>query len=319
MVDDDPLNQKLMKGILQKGRYSILTASNGREALHTCQKFDIDLVLLDIMMPEMDGFETCRRLKKQEHTRLIPIILLTALNDSQSKLRGIEVGADDFISRPPNHPELLARTHSLINVKRLNKSLTSVENVLFSMARAVEAKDKYTQGHIERVANLAVSIGRNMELKANEMKALHYGGILHDMGKIGIPHDILNKPGPLTDQEWIVMKQHPEIGYKICMPLGDTLGSALDVIRYHHEKMDGSGYPYGLKDQEIPTVARIMAVADIYDALVTDRPYRKGMDRDKSINILTAETDEGKLDMTVTKILIEMITSGTSLEPPIKD
>ena len=250
---------------------------------------------------------------------MIPIILLTALNDSQSKLRGIEVGADDFISRPPNHPELLARTHSLINVKRLNKSLTSVENVLFSMARAVEAKDKYTQGHIERVANLAVSIGRNMELKANEMKALHYGGILHDMGKIGIPHDILNKPGPLTDQEWIVMKQHPEIGYKICMPLGETLGSALDVIRYHHEKMDGSGYPYGLKDQEIPTVARIMAVADIYDALVTDRPYRKGMDRDKSINILTAETDEGKLDMTVTKILIEMITSGTSLEPLIRD
>jgi len=319
VVDDDPLNQKLMKGILQKGRYSILTASNGHEALHTCQKFDIDLVLLDIMMPEMDGFETCRRLKKQEHTRMIPIILLTALNDSQSKLRGIEVGADDFISRPPNHPELLARTHSLINVKRLNKSLTSVENVLFSMARAVEAKDKYTQGHIERVANLAVSIGRNMELKANEMKALHYGGILHDMGKIGIPHDILNKPGPLTDQEWIVMKQHPEIGYKICMPLGETLGSALDVIRYHHEKMDGSGYPYGLKDQEIPTVARIMAVADIYDALVTDRPYRKGMDRDKSINILTAETDEGKLDMTVTKILIEMITSGTSLEPLIRD
>lgn len=142
VVDDDPLNQKLMKGILQKGRYSILTASNGHEALHTCQKFDIDLVLLDIMMPEMDGFETCRRLKKQEHTRMIPIILLTALNDSQSKLRGIEVGADDFISRPPNHPELLARTHSLINVKRLNKSLTSVENVLFSMARAVEAKDK---------------------------------------------------------------------------------------------------------------------------------------------------------------------------------
>ena len=186
------------------------------------------------------------------------------------------------------------------------------------MARAVEAKDKYTQGHIERVASLAVTIGQAMELKAKEMKALHYGGILHDMGKIGIPHEILNKPGPLTDQEWIIMKEHPEIGYKICMPLGETLGFALDVIRYHHEKMDGSGYPYGLKDQEIPTVARIMAVADIYDALVTDRPYRKGMNRDQSINILKAEADEGKLDMTVIKILIEMITSDKSLSSPVR-
>ena len=316
VVDDDLLNQKLMKGILQKGGYSILTASNGREALHSCQKFEIDLVLLDIMMPEMDGFEACRRLKMQEKTRMIPVILLTALDDAQSKLLGIEVGADDFISRPPNQAELLARTHSLINVKRLNKSLTSVENVLFSMARAVEAKDKYTQGHIERVANLAVSIGRAMDLSAKESKALHYGGILHDMGKIGIPHEILNKPGPLTDPEWKIMKQHPEIGYKICMPLGDTLGSALDVIRYHHEKMDGSGYPYGLKDGEIPTVARIMAVADIYDALVTDRPYRKGMKRDRAVDILTEEADEGKLDMKVIKILIERLTSEKSIAPP---
>jgi putative two-component system response regulator len=308
VVDDDLLNQKLMTGILKKGGYTILTASNGREALHSCQKFDIDLVLLDVMMPVMDGFETCRRLKMQDKTRLIPIIMITALNDANTKIRGIEAGADDFLSRPPNQAELLARTRSLINVKQLNKNLTSVENVLFSMARAVEAKDKYTQGHIERVANLAVSIGRNLTLTAMETKALHYGGILHDMGKIGIPHEILNKPGPLSKVEWEVMKQHPEIGYKICLPLGDTLGAALDVIRYHHEKMDGSGYPYGLKGEEIPTVARIMAAADIYDALVTDRPYRRGMTQKNAIEIMATETAEGKLDKDITQVLVELLT-----------
>ncbi len=311
VVDNNLLNQKLINGILQIDGYTILTATTGKEAIHACRKFEIDLILLDIMMPEMDGFETCRQLKAQEHTRLIPVILLTALNDAESRLRGIEAGADDFISRPPNRAELLARTRSLINVKRLNKSLTSVESVLFSMARAVEAKDKYTQGHIERVANLAVSIGRAMDLSEKEMKALHYGGYLHDIGKIGIPHEILNKPGPLTDHEWRIMKKHPEIGYKICLPLSDTLGFALDIIRYHHEKMDGSGYPYGLKDGEIPTVAQIMAVADIYDALVTDRPYRKGMNQEKAFGILGLEAADGKLDGRVTRMLFELLTSGT--------
>lgn len=309
VVDDHPLNQKLVKGILKIAGYAILTAANGHEALHACRKFEIDLILLDVMMPGMDGYETCRRLKTQEHTRMIPVILLTALSDAESRLRGIEAGADDFISRPPNQAELLARTRSLISVKLLNKSLTSVENVLFSMARAVEAKDKYTQGHIERVANLAVSLGRAMDLSGKEIKALHYGGFLHDIGKIGIPHEILNKSGPLTDHEWQIMRQHPEIGYKICMPLGDTLGFALDIIRYHHEKMDGSGYPYGLRDGEIPTVAQIMAVADIYDALVTDRPYRKGMHREKAFDIIMTEATEGKLDMRITQILVDMLTS----------
>jgi putative two-component system response regulator len=274
---------------------------------------EVDLVLLDIMMPEMDGFETCRQLKTQERTRLIPVILLTALDDAQSRLKGIEAGADDFISRPPNKTELLARTRSLIKVRHLNQSLTNVENVLFSMARAVEAKDEYTQGHIERVANLAVSIGRVLNLSPKETKALYYGGALHDIGKLGIPHEILNKPGALTGHEWDVMRQHPEIGYKICQPLGESLGFALDVIRYHHEKMDGSGYPYGLGGSEIPIVARIMAVADIYDALVTDRPYRQGMRREKAMDIITSETAEGKLDKQVTRALGGLVSAKESL------
>jgi putative two-component system response regulator len=313
VVDDNRLNLKMMSSILKLNGYSVLQATSGHEALHACQKFDVDLVLLDIMMPEMDGFETCRRLKTQECTRLIPVILLTALDDAQSRLKGIEAGADDFISRPPNKTELLARTRSLIKVRHLNQSLTNVENVLFSMARAVEAKDEYTQGHIERVANLAVSIGRALNLSPKETKALYYGGALHDIGKLGIPHEILNKPGPLDSDEWDIMRQHPEIGYKICLPLGESLGFALDIIRYHHEKMDGSGYPYGLKGTEIPDVARIMAVADIYDALVTDRPYRKGMSRERAMKIISLETAEGKLDKQITRALVGLLPAKEAI------
>ncbi|MDJ0783474.1 MAG: diguanylate cyclase [Desulfosarcinaceae bacterium] len=317
VVDDNPLNLKMMSSILKINGYSVLQAASGHEALHTCQKFEVDLVLLDIMMPEMDGFETCRRLKTQEHTRMIPVILLTALDDAESRLQGIEAGADDFISRPPNKTELLARTRSLIKVRHLNQSLTNVENVLFSMARAVEAKDEYTQGHIERVANLAVSIGRALKLSPKETKALYYGGALHDIGKLGIPHEILNKPGPLSSSEWEIMRQHPEIGYKICLPLGESLGFALDIIRYHHEKMDGSGYPYGLKGKEIPAVARIMAVADIYDALVTDRPYRSGMSREKAMDIIRSETDEGKLDRRITRALEDLLPASETIASSI--
>jgi putative two-component system response regulator len=313
VVDDNRLNLKMMTSVLKLNGYSVFQATSGHEALHACQKFEVDLVLLDIMMPEMDGFETCRRLKTQERTRLIPVILLTALDDSQSRLKGIEAGADDFISRPPNKTELLARTRSLIKVRHLNQSLTNVENVLFSMARAVEAKDEYTQGHIERVAHLAVSIGRALNLSQRETKALYYGGALHDIGKLGIPHEILNKPGPLNRKEWDIMRQHPEIGYKICLPLGESLGFALDIIRYHHEKMDGSGYPYGLKGTEIPDVARIMAVADMFDALTTDRPYRKGMSREKAMEIINLETAEGKLDKLITRALVELLTTTEAI------
>ena len=156
-----------------------------------------------------------------------------------------------------------------------------------------------------------------MGLTDTEIEALRFGGFLHDIGKIGIPHEILNKPGPLSAEEWQVMKQHPEIGYKICMPLGDTLGHALDIIRYHHEKLDGSGYPYGLKDEEIPIVAQIMAVADIYDALVSDRPYRQGMTQQKALGIIRAETDDGKLNAEITKILSDLLVSDKLGSSPL--
>jgi putative two-component system response regulator len=307
IVDDDARNLKLLEGMLFSVKCELIKATNGIDALSIVEKNNVDLVLLDVMMPEMDGYEVCRQIKSSEATRLIPVVLVTALNDTEARVKGIEVGADDFITKPPNKTELLARTKSLINLKKLNDNLASIEYVLFSLAKTVEAKDEYTQGHVERVSKLAITLGKKMRLSEEEMEALRYGGILHDIGKIGIPGNILNKPGPLSPEEWEVMKNHPVAGYNICLPLKKNLGYALEVIRHHHEKLDGSGYPDGIKDEEISTAARIMAVVDIYDALVTDRPYRKGMPLDKAIEILSEEANNEKLDPMVVNYLIEIV------------
>jgi putative two-component system response regulator len=194
-----------------------------------------------------------------------------------------------------------------LKVKSLNNSLTSIENIVISFANAVEAKDAYTQGHVERVSNLARTIGQKMGLSAREIEALRFGGVLHDIGKIGISEAILNKPGPLNPEEWKVMKGHTDAGEKICLPLKKNLGRALKVVRHHHEKLDGSGYPDGLKGEEISIEARIMAVVDIYDALVTARPYRKAMGRKAAFEILHQEAREGKLDKKVVELLMEII------------
>ncbi|MDJ0782514.1 MAG: response regulator [Desulfosarcinaceae bacterium] len=308
VVDDNALNRKLIQALLTSQHYEVTTADGGEAALKLAREINFDLVLLDVMMPGMDGYEVCRRLKDSDRTRMVPVILVTAYHDMEAKIQGIEAGADDFIAKPPNKTELLARTKSLISVKRLNQNLTSIENVLFSLANAVEAKDSYTQGHVERVANLAVELGRRLRLTNEEQQALRYGGILHDIGKIGMPNAVINKPGPLDEIEWKIMQAHPDVGYKICLPLKQTLGAALDVIRHHHEKLDGSGYPDGIAGAEISMVARIMAVADIYDALVTDRPYRKGMSREKALNILHEEVGHGKLDASVVGVLEILLT-----------
>jgi len=307
LVDDEPINLKLYKAFLDPFPYETILAQDGFEALEKIEKNDIDLILMDVMMPGKTGFEVCSQLKSREETRLIPIVLITGLNDLDSRVKGMESGADDFLSKPVNRPEFLARTKSLLRNKKLNNRLTSIENVLFSLANAVEAKDQYTQGHTIRVATLAMTLGEKMGLTDKELEALRIGGMLHDIGKIGIPEHILNKPGPLDPKEWELMKTHSVIGYNICKPLGHSLGSALDVIRYHHEKMDQSGYPDGLEGSQIPTTARIMAVVDIFDALTSERSYRPALGQKKAIQLLEKEAIEGKLDGEVLKHLLDII------------
>jgi putative two-component system response regulator len=307
IVDDDRRNVKLMEALLKQQEYRLAKAYNGEDALSLVQKADIDLILLDVMMPGIDGFEVCRRLKSAHDTRMIPIIMLTALDNHEAKVRSIEMGADDFITKPPNREELLARTRSLINVRKLNRSFTSIENVLFSLATAVEAKDSYTEGHTKRVADLAMQLGKKLNLPARDLEALKYGGVLHDVGKIGVPSSILNKPGKLDPEEWDIMMSHTDIGYRICLPLRSLLGSALDIIRHHHEKLGGSGYPDGLQGDRISMPARIMAVVDIFDALTTDRPYRKALSVGDALEVLKKESGEGKLDETVVEALLELV------------
>lgn len=309
IVDDNDMNLKLLAAMLAPLNYAVQKATNAMDAIHLLEKTDIDLILLDVMMPEMDGFEACRRIKNNPRTQMTPIILVTALDDMESKIKGIESGADDFLTKPPNRPELIARTRSLIKMKKLSNSFTSIENVLFSLARAVEAKDTYTQGHTERVSNLSLALGKKMGLSHKEMTALSYGGIMHDIGKIGVPNEILNKNGPLDNDEWNIMQQHPDMGYKIGLPLEKSLGLALQVIRSHHEKMDGSGYPDGLKGDEVPMAARIVGIVDIYDALTTDRPYRKAMPKEKAFNILKEEAEDGKLDKNIVTALIDYLNN----------
>ncbi len=316
VVDDSARNLKLMQALLVSQGYEALTVESGVEALGMVAGSDIDLVLLDVMMPEMDGFQVCRRLKSNDATRLIPVVLVTALDDAASMVKGIEAGADDFLTKPPDKAKLLARTRSLVRMRRANRKLASVESVLFALAKTIEAKDPYTEGHVERVSSLAISLGRRLQLPDNEIEALRMGGILHDIGKIGIPNRILNKPGPLDDAEWRIMRTHPDIGHRICLPLSQSLGMSLEVIRHHHEKLDGSGYPDGLKAERIPAVARIMAVVDIYDALVSDRPYRKGMPRQKALSILQKEADDGKLDSAVVDSLAALLKIGRATRRP---
>jgi putative two-component system response regulator len=307
IVDDEPKNIKLLEAFLLPFKYKILKAENGEDALAIIERTDVDMVLLDVMMPQMDGFEVCRRIKSNENTRMIPVIMVTALDDTEAKVKAIDLGADDFLTKPPNRIELQARVKSLIKVKILNNTLTSLESVLFSLANTVEAKDEYTGGHTLRVSELSVALAKKMELPINDVNALKIGGIIHDVGKIGVPRDIINKPGRLNPEEFEIMKTHPYIGYKICMPLKKSLGMVLDIIHYHHEKLDGSGYPVGLKADEIPLGAKILAIADIYDALTSDRPYRKALSKEKAIDIIMQEAGEGKLDIVIANYLMQIV------------
>jgi len=296
IVDDMKCNILSIEEALAPLNFFPLRAYDGMQALSIVKRQRPDLILMDIMMPNINGYEVCRRLKEDEKTRLIPIILITSLNTLQDKIMGIEVGADDYLLKPFEKEELIARVKSLLRVKYLNDHLERQENVIFSLASAIEAKDKYTLGHTERVTNYALLLGNRIGLDEAALNALKIGGLLHDIGKIGVPESILNKPGPLDPSERTVIQKHPEIGFNICLPLKERLGDALLVIRHHHEKLDGTGYPDGLQGKSIPLVARIMAIADIYDALTTDRSYRKRLTREDALRIMKDEAERGALD-----------------------
>ena len=284
VVDDLQPNRELLQALLEDLDYDVREAKDGIEALESIDEREPDLILLDVDMPRLDGIAVCQRVKAHPIRRLIPIVILTASNDKSTRLRGIEAGADDYLSKPFDQAELRVRTQVLLRERELNKRLDATEGVLYALARAVEARDRYTIHHAERVGRYAQEIGSVLG-RDDEDATLYEGGVLHDLGKIAIPDAILLKPGPLTDDEFAIMRTHTIEGERICLSLR-SVAQFLPIIRHHHERVDGTGYPDRLRRSDIPLGARIVAVADAWDAMTSDRPYRASRPYEEALAIL---------------------------------
>jgi putative two-component system response regulator len=309
VADDDPCNATLFQQVLAAEGHDVRLAADGAEALALIDDCNPDLILLDLDMPHLDGYEVCRRVKQDPATRLIPIVIITADDGFEAKLRSWELGADDFLGKPLHCVELVARCRSLLRVKRLNDELDTAEAVVFALARTVEAKSAYTQGHAERVTLYALALADEIGTGAEERATLRKGALLHDIGKISIPDAILDKPSALTAEEFEVVKLHPDQGARIVEPLR-SLREALPLIRWHHERRDGQGYPDGLRGDAIPRLVRILSIADVYDSLASKRPYRGALEPAACLDVLRENARDGGLDPELVDVFCGLLTDA---------
>jgi len=285
VVDDGAANRQLVEAYLAGLDCDVRLAEDGPSALARLETEPPDLVLLDVQMPGMDGYEVCRRIKSTIRGKLIPVVMITALNQTDDRVRALESGADDFMAKPVDRVELVARVRSALRLKAVYDTLDGAENVIFALAAAVEAKDPFTENHTQRVADSARHIGVRLGLSELQVDTLHRGGLIHDIGKIGVPEAILLKAGPLNPEEQALMRRHVVIGENIVRPLRTGI-NLLPIIRHHHERFDGDGYPDRLAGKDIPHLARIVAVCDAFDALVNDRPYRARRPVEEALTVL---------------------------------
>jgi putative two-component system response regulator len=295
VVDDNVRNADLLKELLTTRGYRTTAVSSAAAAEVEIRREAPDLILLDVIMPGKTGYELCRELKEDSLTRLIPVVMITGLTAREDRLMGIEAGADDFLTKPISSEELFARVSSLLKLKEFTDELETVDSVLCTLGLSVEARDPYTEGHCERLARDATDLGRFLGVDEESIVALGRGGYLHDLGKISVPDEILKKGTNLTREEWAIMKRHPLTGEAICRPL-KSLRLVLPIIRHHHEHSDGSGYPDGLRENEIPLLPRILQVVDIYDALRTARPYKPALEHEQAAFTMRAEARRGLWD-----------------------
>lgn len=309
VVDDEATQRQLISDILsisQDRKYQLVEARNGVEALEILAAQDFDAVLLDKRMPIMDGDELCRRIRENHGQRFLPIVMVTGTNGVEELARSFAAGANDFVHKPYSPLELTTRLNSAVRTKRVTDQLDSAESLLFSLARMVEAKDETTGDHCTRLSHIGVLFGQELGLSNDDLNALRRGGVLHDIGKLGIPDSILLKQGSLNDEEWVVMRHHTTIGAHLCEGLS-TMRSVVPIIQSHHERWDGSGYPHGLAGQSIPLLARAFQIIDIYDALASDRPYKKAFSVEKIVEIFKTETDKGWRDKELVDVFLNML------------
>ncbi len=305
IVDDIELNRRLLKAMLKTGAYRILEAARPSAAISILEKEKVDLVVVDLVMPEMSGPEFCHLLKSEKRTQLIPILMTTSVQGTENEVAGLESGADEFLIKPLQPAVARTRIRSMLRNKALTDSLEEAETILFALAQSVERRDRYTGLHCERLTAYSLALGQALGLPRQDQLALYRGSYLHDIGKIGIPDAILFKRGLLTDEEWQTMRLHTIRGEEICKPM-KTLAPVLPIIRSHHERWDGTGYPDGLSGEEIPLLARILQVADIYDALTTARPYKPAFSHHHSLEIMVEEARRGWRDPELIPLFAEV-------------
>lgn len=303
IVDDEYSGRETLQSVLEGEGYNLIMAENGPQAIEKAKAYLPDVILLDVMMPGMTGFEVCERIRSDPQVAEIPIIILTALDDRESLLTGLKSGADDFISKPFDRFELRAR---LIGITRLNRYhklvdereklqkahqrlLDAYDATIAGWSHAMDLRDRETEGHSHRVTDLTIKLAKAFGIANEELTHIRHGSLLHDMGKLGIPDSILQKPNSLTDEEWAVMRKHPQFAYDMLYPI-EYLRAALDIPLCHHEKWDGTGYPRGLKGEAIPLAARIFAIVDVWDALTSNRPYRPAWSREAALNFIREQS-----------------------------
>jgi putative two-component system response regulator len=292
VADDEEAVAELLRRMLVKEGYAVEVVGDGVSALQTVNEFKPHVVLLDVNMPGMNGIEVCRNIKQDPSHRLTPVVIVTGMAQRERRIEGLEAGADEFLSKPVDGQELLARVRSLVRMKRYTDDLDSAASLIVSMALLIEARDGNTEGHCHRMANYATALGRALGLGEGDLQALHRGGFLHDIGMLAVPDAVIRKTGPHGPEEFEVMKSHTTVGDALCRSLR-SLEPVRPIVRHHHERYDGSGYPDGLAGDAIPLIAQIIGVVDVYDAVTTRRPYQDAHSAQEAIDILRGQAVRG--------------------------
>jgi putative two-component system response regulator len=309
VVDDEPAVAELLRRLLTKEGYEVHIAGDGNAALAAVSQHNPHVVLLDVNMPGPTGIEVCQRIKNNPATRLTPVIMVTGMAQREKRIESLESGADDFLGKPVDTQELLVRVRSLVRIKRYTDDLDSAASILMAIAVMIEARDGNTEGHCHRMANYATALGRAMSLSEHDLQALHRGGFLHDIGMLAIPDTVLRKSGPLDPEEFELMKSHTVVGESLCGNLR-SLESVRPIVRHHHERFDGSGYPDGLKGDNIPLVAQVIGIVDVYDAVTTKRPYQGPHTTQEAIDILRGQAVRGWRRPDLVETFAELVESG---------